>query len=188
GFTDFIFNITLDRETAGDFTLNFKTADGTALVSDNDYELQNRVVNIPRMPGTYPVTVRVIGDNKIEADEYFHVTISDLSNNYNGNLTITQAASIGYILNDDSGILDITSQNTIEGTAAAYFDFTLRDNKVADTDIIITYTLTGKANGNGIDYDKPQTGTITLLKGQNNVRMYLNTYDDGLVEGTEDVI
>src|SRR5690606_23362977 len=58
----------------------------------------------------------------------------------------------------------------------------------ADTDITITYTLTGKANGNGVDYDKPQTGTITLPKGQSVVRLYLNTYDDGLVEGTEDVI
>lgn len=187
-YTDFTFNVTLDKETAGAFTLNFKTADGTALVADNDYEPQNRVVTIPKMPGTYPITVRVIGDHKIESDEYFHVTISDLSNNYSGNLSITQGASIGYILNDDSGILDIVSENTTEGGAAAYFAFTLRDNKVADTDIIISYTLTGKANGNGIDYDKPQTGTITLLKGQSDVRLYLNTYDDGLVEGTEDVV
>ncbi|MFD1628844.1 Calx-beta domain-containing protein [Pseudopedobacter beijingensis] len=187
-YTDFTFNVTLDKETAGAFTLNFKTADGTALVADNDYEPQNRVVTIPKMPGTYPVTVRVIGDHKIESDEYFHVTISDLSNNYSGNLSITQGASIGYILNDDSGILDIVSENTTEGGAAAYFAFTLRDNKVADTDIIISYTLTGKANGNGIDYDKPQTGTITLLKGQSTVHLYLNTYDDGLVEGTEDVV
>jgi len=187
-YTDFIFNVTLDKETAGDFTLNFKTADGTALVSDNDYESQNRVVNIPKLPGTYPVIVRVIGDDKIESDEYFHVTIGDLSNNYNGNLTITQGASIGYILNDDSGILDVTSVSTTEGGAAAQFIFTLRDNNLADTDITITYTLTGKANGNGVDYDKPQTGTITLPKGQSVVRLYLNTYDDGLVEGTEDVI
>ncbi len=188
GYTDFTFNITLDKETSGAFTLNFKTSDGTALISDNDYETQNLVVNFDGQPGTIPVIVKVLGDNKIESDEYFHITISDLSNNYNGNLSITQSASVGNIINDDSAILDITSVDATEGAAAGQFIFTLRDNKVADTDITITYTLTGKANGGGIDYDKAQTGTITLLKGQNVVRLYLNTFDDNLVEGTEDVI
>jgi hypothetical protein len=188
GFTDFTFNLILDNETSGPFTLNFKTSDGTALISDNDYELLNRVVNFSGQPESVPVTVRVIGDHKIEASEYFNVLISDLSTNYNGNLTISQATSVGNIINDDSGILDITAVGTTEGAAAAQFVFTLRDGKVADTDIVINYTLTGKANGSGMDYDKPQTGTITLLKGQNVVRLYLNTYDDNLIEGTEDVI
>ncbi|RRN76437.1 hypothetical protein EIM50_24695, partial [Pseudoxanthomonas sp. SGD-10] len=188
GFTDFVFNLTLDKETSGAFTLNFKTTDGTALISDNDYETQNLVVNFDGQPGTIPVIVRVTGDNKIESDEYFHVTISDLSNNYNGNLSISQAASVGNIINDDTGILNISSVSTSEGAAAAQFIFSLLDGKIADTDIIINYTLTGKANGNGVDYDKPQTGTITLPKGQNSVTLYLNTYDDNLVEGTEDVI
>src|SRR5690606_9584245 len=78
GFTDFVFNLTLDEETSSAFTLNFKTSDGTALVSDNDYEALNTVVNFSGTPQTIPVTVRVVGDNKIESDEYFHVSISDL--------------------------------------------------------------------------------------------------------------
>jgi len=188
GDTDFVFNITLDAQTSSPFTLNFKTTDGIALVSDNDYESKNEVINFTGIPGTYPVIVKVNGDDIVESSEYFHVIISDLSNTYNGNLTITQPASVGNILNDDSGILDITSVGTTEGAAAAQFVFTLRDGKVADTDIVINYTLTGKANGSGIDYDKPQTGTITLLKGQNLVRLYLNTYDDNLIEGTEAVV
>ncbi|RYD96111.1 MAG: hypothetical protein EOP54_14500, partial [Sphingobacteriales bacterium] len=187
-FTDFVFNLTLDKETSGAFTLNFKTSDATALTSNNDYELLNTVVNFDGKPATIPVTVRVVGDDIIEADEYFNVLISDLSNNYNGNLTIAQASSVGNITNDDSGVLNISSLGTTEGAAAAQFVFTLADGKVADTDITITYTLTGKANGNTVDYDKPQTGTIVLSKGQNAVTLYLNTYDDNLVEGTEDVI
>jgi hypothetical protein len=74
--------------------MSFKTTDGTAKASDQDY-----VARTGLNPGetTKTITIEVKGDSKKEADETFYLDLSRLSSN----ALFTKSRGIGTILNDD---------------------------------------------------------------------------------------
>lgn len=79
-------------------SIDFATSDGTATTDDADYIANAGTISFA-VDGDLQkqITIEVIGDTKLESDETFMVTLSNIV----GNATITDAQGIGTIKNDD---------------------------------------------------------------------------------------
>ena len=96
GLTTFSFSVTLSANAVSPVTVNFATANGTA-IAPGDYVPTSGIVTFPTGSNVQTINVSVIGDTIKEKNETFYVKLSNPSPNaYLGN---TQAT--GTILNDD---------------------------------------------------------------------------------------
>ncbi|WP_168199430.1 Calx-beta domain-containing protein [Pedobacter aquae] len=181
------FQVQLNKATERPFAIDYDTNNLTAL-SGEDYITENGSLSFSgALNEIRTVSVTLNGDAKIEADELFNLALSNLSENFGGLLTLANTSATAKILNDDSGNINITSTNGVEGGAAAVFTFSLPAGVVADQAITFNYTLGGLALGNGSDYTGALTGTITIPAGSNSVSLNLPVINDAIVEGTESI-
>ncbi|MEA2834747.1 MAG: hypothetical protein QOG66_2949 [Methylobacteriaceae bacterium] len=97
GTTTATFTVTRTGGTAP-FSVNYATADGSGTIADNDYVARSGTLNFAAGINTQTISVTVNGDTKFEPDETFSVKLSGATNG----ATITNAAGIGTILNDDA--------------------------------------------------------------------------------------
>jgi Tol biopolymer transport system component len=97
GTTPFTFTVTLSAPSTQTVTVDYATADGTALAAaDFDYVATSGTLTF--IPGvtTQTITVLVNGDTLNEADETFFVNLRNATN-----ATIAHSPGVGTILNDD---------------------------------------------------------------------------------------
>ncbi len=97
GTTIFTFTVTRAGDTSGTTTVDFATADGTA-VAGLDYTANSGTLNFAIGETTQTIAVDVVGDIDVEADETFTVTLSDPS----GGATFTTDTATGTIEDDDA--------------------------------------------------------------------------------------
>ena len=72
--------IKLDRASATDITVHYRTVDGTATVADGDYiGVTDETVTIPAGDLNVSIPIHIYNDAPIELDEYFHVELFDPS-------------------------------------------------------------------------------------------------------------
>jgi len=95
--TLFVFTVMLEFASDEPITLSFRTLDGTAMTSDNDYVAKTGTLTFAPGETTKTITIEVKGDSKREADETFCVELFGLS----GNALFTKNRGFGTILNDD---------------------------------------------------------------------------------------
>jgi hypothetical protein len=95
--TSFVFTVTLSAAYDQTVTMSFRTVDGIATTSDNDYVAQTGTLTFAPGETTKTITIVVNGDSKKEADETFYL---DLFGN-SINALFTKNRGIGTILNDD---------------------------------------------------------------------------------------
>src|SRR5262245_38681275 len=93
----FVFTVTLSAAYDQAVTMSFKTTDGTATTSDQDYVAKSGTLTFAPGETTNTITIEVKGDTKKEADETFYL---DLFGN-SSNALFTKNRGIGTILNDD---------------------------------------------------------------------------------------
>jgi hypothetical protein len=96
GETLFLFTVSLSAAYDESVTVNWATADGSALLADNDYLPDSGTLTFAPGETTKTITVRVLGDTTVEGNETFFVNLSGASNAY-----LTRAQGIGTILDDD---------------------------------------------------------------------------------------
>ena len=77
--------------------MSFRTTDGTAKTSDNDYVARTGTLTFAPGETTKTITIEVKGDDKKEANETFYL---DLFGNSTNSL-FTKNRGLGTILNDD---------------------------------------------------------------------------------------
>jgi hypothetical protein len=95
--TLFTFTVTLSAAYDQAVTMSFKTANGTATTSNNDYVARTGTLTFAPGETSKTITIEVKGDSKREANETFYVDLFGLS----GNALFTQNRGTGTILNDD---------------------------------------------------------------------------------------
>jgi hypothetical protein len=95
--TLFTFTVTLSAAYDQPVTVSFRTADGTAKTSDQDYVARTGTLTFAPGETTKTITITVNGDNKKEANEYFYL---DLFGNSSNSL-FTKDRGVGMILTDD---------------------------------------------------------------------------------------
>jgi subtilisin-like proprotein convertase family protein len=100
------FDVALSEPAAQVVTVNFATADGTAL-AEQDYAATNGMLQLAPGQTNATVTVAVRGDTLFEGDERFSVM---LSNPINAVLAVTSA--IGTIVDDEVHVLPLSVTGT----------------------------------------------------------------------------
>ena len=96
--------VTLSHAQTADVTVQYNTADGTATVADNDYQpVSGGVLTILAGNTSGTISIVVNGDDAVEPNETFTVTLSSASSAV-GALQITQPVSTVTIINDDAPI------------------------------------------------------------------------------------
>jgi len=95
--TQFTFTVTLSASYDQPVTMSFRTVDGTAKTSDNDYTAKTGMLTFAPGETTKTITIEVKGDTKREADETFYLDLFGLSSNG----LFTKSRGVGTILNDD---------------------------------------------------------------------------------------
>ena len=103
--TAFVFDVTLTAAVDTDLTINYQSADNTALAA-SDYTAVNSSLTILSGATSGQITVNVTGDQLVELDEQFFVDLSGLSVG-GRNVTLTGAQGTGTVTNDDSANLTI---------------------------------------------------------------------------------
>jgi hypothetical protein len=95
--TQFTFTVTLSAAYDQPVSVSFRTSDGTAKTSDQDYVATTGTITFKPGETTKTITITVNGDSKREADETFYL---DLFGNSSNSL-FTKNRGTGTILNDD---------------------------------------------------------------------------------------
>jgi len=114
GTTDFVFTITLTNAVDSDVFVPYETNDGTALISDNDYNPDSGGLTFPaNLTGTQTVTITVNGDLFVEADETFTLDLTGAFAN-GQNVFVSDAQGVGTIRNDD--FADVTIRKEVSPT------------------------------------------------------------------------
>src|SRR5207249_68573 len=158
-----VFTVSLSIPSSQTITVNYATADGTALVSDNDYQSASGTITF--IPGqmTATITVLVNGDTKFEPDETFFVNLSAA---VNANLAGSQG--LGTIVNNDpQPAITINDVSVIEGnsgTTNAVFTVSL-SNPSSQTISVNYATANITATLADNDYQSA-SGTLTFAPGQ----------------------
>lgn len=91
------FAVTLTPPSALTVTVAYSTTDHTATVADNDYLSASGVLTFAPGVTTQWLTVLIVGDTTVEADETFTVTLDNASN-----ALLEQSQASGTILDDDA--------------------------------------------------------------------------------------
>ena len=95
GMTVFTFTVTASGPSTTPITVNYQTADITA-VAPGDYQAASGVVSIPAQALSTSININVVADTLIESNETFRVTLTGTSG-----ATLNDAEGIGTILGDD---------------------------------------------------------------------------------------
>ncbi len=169
GTTAFNFTVNLSSASSQTVTVNYATADGTA-VSPTDYQMASGSLSFAPGEISKTVTVLVNGDTTIEPNETFTVNLSGAVNG-----TILGGVGTGTIINDDICAYSISPTSltigagggagtTISVTAQAGCNYIAVSNNAF---ITITSGASGSGNGTVIftvaaNSGAARTGTITV--------------------------
>jgi Ca2+-binding RTX toxin-like protein len=169
------FTITLSNPTVEPVTVDYATANGTA-ISDSDYTATNGTVTFNPLQTSKTVNVSVIGDQIGESDETYSV---NLTNAVGG--TISKATGTGTILNDESGISVSVSDGDAGEANNNNGQFLLTRSGELTNAVTVNYTLSGTATA-GLDY-QARSGTATFAANRATVAIDLTVLDDTIFEG-----
>ncbi|MFB2897894.1 beta strand repeat-containing protein, partial [Aerosakkonemataceae cyanobacterium BLCC-F50] len=172
------FNVSLTNVSSQTISVNFNTADGTASVADGDYTSTsgNLIFNPGETQKT--ITVNSNGDTKYETNETFNLNLSNPIN-----ATITNAAAVGTINNDDSlptiAISDVTQNEGNSGTTNFNFAVTL-SNPSYQT-VSVNYATADGISVAGKDYNSA-SGVLTFNPGETTKNITVTVNGNTLVE------
>ena len=180
GTVDAVLQVTLSAPSGKTVTVDYTTADGTAIAGD-DY--QARTGTLTFLPGVTQQTIEVpvIGDVLEEPDEAFFVALSDPDN-----ALIDVGRGRAAIVDDDGSLLSITDV-TIDpegDTATATAIFTVSLLPAAASTVTVDYATADGTATAGDDY-RPSSGTLTFETGQTQQTIEVAVIGDLLSEDNE---
>ncbi|WP_373541312.1 Calx-beta domain-containing protein [Chamaesiphon sp.] len=185
GTKDAIFNVTLNKPSEVEITVEVATADGTATAGSDYTALDKTTVYFAPGETTKQIAVSISGDRDIEPDETFTVILSDPTNVTLG----TEQTAIGTIVNDDIPLTltvsDATAGETKTGETANPGQFVITRSGDLTKSLTVKYTLSGTGT-NGADY-QTLTGTSLFAIGADTAFIDVQPIDDKIYEGTENV-
>ena len=166
------FRVTLSRTSSTLVTVDYETADRTAL-QGTDYDAASGTLTFG--PGTIERTfeVQTREDTSDEPNETFTVTLSDP-----GGATLGDADAVGTIFDDDATMLPpvllISDASAFEGEVLS-FQVTL--NRTSSTLVTVDYETADRTALEGTDYDAA-SGTLTFGPGTMERTLEVQTRED----------
>ncbi len=179
--TDVTLNVFLSQPRTVPVSVRYRTGDGDATAADADYLPSSGVVTFPSGITNQTITVKAVGDTKVEWDEHFYVELFQPTNAYLANWM-----SMVFIRNDDAALtLNINDAATVEGDRgqrAAVFTVSL--SQPASQEVAVDFaTADGMAQA-GTDY-RTNWGTIRFAPGSTSQTIAVRVNGDTLVESNE---
>ncbi|MEJ6482162.1 Calx-beta domain-containing protein, partial [Nostoc punctiforme UO1] len=177
------FTVTLATPSLQQVTVNYNTSDGTAKVSDSDYNSASGTIIFN--PGEISKTlgIGVIGDNKFEANETFSVNLLGATN-----ATITDSLGVATIINDDEPpAISIANVSLNEGTTGmtTFAKFVVTLSNEFYQPIVVNYsTNDGTAKTSDSDYNST-LGTVVFNPGETSKTISIGITGDNKVESNE---
>ncbi|MEH2115632.1 Calx-beta domain-containing protein [Nostoc sp.] len=177
------FIVTLSTASLQQVTVNYNTSDGTAKVSDSDYNSASGTIIFAPGETSKTLGIGVIGDNKAETNETFSVNLFGATN-----ATITDSLGVATIINDDQppsiSIADVSLKEGTTGmTTNANFVVTLSSEFYQP--IAVNYsTSDGTAQESDSDYNFG-LGTIVFNPGDTSKIISIGIRGDNKVEANE---
>jgi CSLREA domain-containing protein len=184
GTTNFNFTVTLSNAMGGclPVTVNFATANGTAMgPSDFTPTASSITFNPPFASNTLTqtITVPVIGDLTVEANETFFVNLTAV------NATATDAQGQGTINNDDTATIAINDVSQAEGNAGTTnFVFTVTLSQPSSEQITVNFATANSTATTPSDY-VANAGTLTFAPGVTSQMITVTVNGDLTVEANE---
>ncbi len=177
------FTITLNRFSDTAVTATYRTADGTA-AAGSDYTATEATVTFPADALTADVTVPVLDDTDIEADETF--TLSIINDPRNSNLTYLAhpindgqhgigSATVTIIDDDTDPELAVADTSANENAGTMPFRVTL--SRAGASDVTVRYTTADGTAMAGSDYTAA-SDTLTIETGDTGATVSVPIIDD----------
>jgi len=179
GTVNATFTLTLSKLSAVDATVQYSTADMTA-VAGSDYVAASGSVTIPAGQTSKTFTVAVKGDLAAEPNEQFAVNLTAATN-----ATIGDNQGVGTIIDDEPRVSVGNAQVTEGSTGTVNAIFTVTLSKVSTLDVTVQYQTLAYGNATaGSDY-VATSGTVTIPAGQTSATFTVAILGDRLSEPTE---
>ena len=160
GTTDFVFDVTLSKTNDQPITVDYTTADGTA-IAGKDYTATNGTLTFNAGETSKTVTVSVAGENRVELDENFFINLSNVTNG-----DILDAQGEATITNDDE--IQLSNNNVDENSPSATVIGNFSATDASDTDSF-SFSLIDDAGGRfTLNGSQLQVADGTLLDFESN--------------------
>ena len=183
----FMFQVTLDKASSETVTVNYQTADGTA-VAGEDYDAAGGTITFT--PGVTSQTIHfhIHADTDIEPDETLTVSLSSPSG-----VTVARGTATGTILNDDAAqsivsklsVSDASVQEGNSGIKQMVFNVNL--SAPAQGVVTVDYHTEDFTAATGTDYQALE-GVLTFLAGETSKQVQVAILGDTTYEGNESLI
>ncbi|HEY0159174.1 MAG TPA: Calx-beta domain-containing protein [Thermoanaerobaculia bacterium] len=174
--TSLVFVVTLSAARATPVTVDFATADGTA-VAPGDYASASGTVTFEPGETQETITVTTVEDAGFEPDETLFVHLTNASG-----AAIGDTEGMGTLENDDGNpVLTIGDASAPEGTSVV---FTLTLSAPSTEPVSVDFTTASVTAFPPSDYQQT-TGTVTFMPGDTEETIAVPTVEDATFEGDE---
>jgi CSLREA domain-containing protein len=184
GTTTAVFNVTLSAATSNTVTVDYTTANGSA-VAGSDYAAASGTLIFAPGVTSRTISVAVAGDTGVEGNETFLVQLSNPAN-----ATLADAQATGVINDDDiagGGVpaLSISDANVNEGNdGTGNATFLVELSSPSSAVVTCSYATSDGSAIAGSDYAIAQ-GTVTFSPGETSHSISVAIAGDRVVEPTE---
>ncbi len=179
GTTNATFTVTMSQSSPRPVTVNFATANGTA-AAGSDFTAVSGVLTFAPGDTTKSITLPVIADGAIEANETFTMVLSSPTQ-----ASVGDGQGVCTITNDDVPSFMISDVTVVEGnagTANATFIVSLTGASSLTTSV--TYATANGTALAGSDFLET-TGTLVFIPGETSKSVSVSVNGDFLVEAIE---
>ena len=174
------FTASLSAASARTVTVDYATSSGTA-TANVDFDTASGTLTFAPGQTQQTFDVTISGENRVELDESFTVTLSSATN-----ATIADATATGTILNDDSATISIADGQRLEGDSSDN-SLNLLVSMSAPVDVSVSLTVT-TADGTATapaDYYAVSAAPYSIADGQMGRFIPVSTKADTVFEPDE---
>jgi ELWxxDGT repeat protein len=179
------FTVSLSNPSSRVTTVDYATADGTALAGVDYTKVESTTVSFAPGEISKKIIVPIIGDLVDETDKNFQVNLSKPTSA----TLAAKATATGTILNDDTplsiAVIDNSAAETKLGETPNPGQFVITRSGDLNKTLTVKYKLAGTAT-NGDDYQNI-TGTSIFAAGVDKALVDINPIEDSIYEGAETV-
>jgi subtilisin family serine protease len=176
------FTVRLTAAATSNVTVNWATGNGTA-TAGSDYVAGQGLLSFAPGETTKVITVDILGDTAVEANETFTVGLSGPS----ANARIAVGTATGTVTNDDTAgapALAIAGVSAAEGQGTFLFTVTLSEASTSTVSVRFA-TANGTARaGRNADY-LSTSGTLSFAPGETTKTVTVRVNNDSVAEANE---
>jgi hypothetical protein len=178
GVTTATFTLTLTAPRSQPTYVDYALQNGTA-IAGSDFVADGGTLVFNPGETSKTISVDVLGDTQIEADETFFVNL------LGANVPIIDGQGIGTIRNDDVLSLSVSDATVDEGNSGSvYVTFTVTLNAPSSQTVKVDYATADLTVVAGLDYEAT-SGTLTFNPGETSKTVSVTTFGDLIDENGE---